>query len=392
MTIPHLPPELVDHIIHLLRGSPKVLRNCCLVSKSWIPRTRRYLYADIEFRTATSLQTWKRTFLDPLTSPACYANTLSVACTHVVTAADAQPGGWIRGFSNVVHLEVGRPSTYGSASAGSLISFHALSPILKSLHVHLLILSPSRVLDLILSFPLLEDLTVTACENSVDDSGGSDGLSTTVRRSSGQPMFTGSLELTNPGIKPISLRLLSLPGGIHFRKLVLKWSKVEDLPLTTALVDACSHTLESLDITYPCCKSIRIRIRVNSLIAFLVVLGSASLNLSKATKLGDVVFRLGWLSVEWVTTILQTITPMHRGLRHISIYMPPYLPESIHPSVPVRRIVGEEIYRQWSGLDRLLIQLWESHSIRTKVGRDTRDYIGRLLPAVEGGGVIDLVE
>ena len=255
MSIPHLPPELLDHIVDLLRSSHRALRNCCLVSKSWIPRTRRHLFGNIVFRTATSLQSWKRIFPNPSTSPAFYAKTLSVACSHVVTAADARPGGWIRGFSHVVHLEVGRPSMHDSAPVGSLISFHALSPVLKSLHVHLLILAPSRVIDLALSFPLLEDLTVTACENSVDDS----GLSTAVRPSS-LPMFTGSLELTNPGIKPISRRLLSLPGGIHFRKLVLKWSKVEDLMLTMALVEGCSHTLESLDITYvPRCTSIHDR-------------------------------------------------------------------------------------------------------------------------------------
>jgi len=258
MSIPHLPPELLDHIIDLLRSSQRVLRNCCLLSKSWIPRTRRLLFADIEFRTATSLQMWKKMFPDPSTSPACYTKTLSVGCSHVITAADAQPGGWIKGFSHIVHLEVGRRSMDGSATAVSLASFRALSPILKSLHVHFVILPPSQVFDLILSFPLLEDLTVTACENSVDGGDGFGRLLTAVQPSS-LPKFTGSLELTNPAIKPISRRLLSLPGGIHFRKLTLKWSKAEDLLLTMALVDGCSHTLESLDITYvPRCTFVRV--------------------------------------------------------------------------------------------------------------------------------------
>jgi len=268
MSTPHLPPELLDSIIDLLRSSQKVLRRCCLVSKSWIPRTRKYLFADIVFHTAKSLQSWKKTFPDPSTSPACYAKSLSIDCFHVVTAVDAGAGGWIRAFSNVVHLEVGRRSMHGSASTVSLTFFRGLSPILKSLHAHFIIIPPSRVFDLILSFPLLEDLTVTAGEDSVDDGNGPGGLPTPVQYSS-PPMFTGSLELTNAGIKPITRRLLSLPGGIHFRKLILKWSKAEDLFLTTALAEGCSHTLESLDITYvPRCASNRIRIRVDNSINY----------------------------------------------------------------------------------------------------------------------------
>lgn len=42
------------------------------------------------------------------------------------------------------------------------------------------------------------------------------------------------------------LRLLTLRGGIHFRKLALTRCREQHLALTTALVDGCSHTLESL--------------------------------------------------------------------------------------------------------------------------------------------------
>jgi hypothetical protein len=47
----------------------------------------------------------------------------------------------------------------------------------------------------------------------------------------------------------ITRRLLSLPGGIHFRKLTLTWSDEQDLSLAMALVEKCSHTLESLNVT-----------------------------------------------------------------------------------------------------------------------------------------------
>jgi len=86
---------------------------------------------------------------------------------------------------------------------------------------------------------------------------------------------------------------MSLPGGIHFRKLAVVWFEGEDLSLTTALVEGCSHTLESLDTTYtPRGTSICIWVRANNVILSLVRLGFPSFNLSKATKLGDVVFQL----------------------------------------------------------------------------------------------------
>jgi len=36
---PYLPPEILDYIVDLLHNSPNALKECCLVSKSWIPRT-----------------------------------------------------------------------------------------------------------------------------------------------------------------------------------------------------------------------------------------------------------------------------------------------------------------------------------------------------------------
>ena len=50
-------------------------------------------------------------------------------------------------------------------------------------------------------------------------------------------------------MEPIVPWLLSLPSGIHFQRLTLEWNCKEDIPLTMALVEKCSHTLESLDIT-----------------------------------------------------------------------------------------------------------------------------------------------
>ena len=129
MSDPHLPPELLDHIVDHLHDTQDALRNCCLVSKSWIPRTRKHLFADIAFHTTESLQSWKAAFPNPSTSPAHYAKTLFIGSSEVVTVADADAGNWIRGFYRVVHLVVDGRAVYPDPDEPiiSLVLFHGLS-------------------------------------------------------------------------------------------------------------------------------------------------------------------------------------------------------------------------------------------------------------------------
>ena len=158
MSDPLLPAELLDHIVDHLHDTEDALRNCCLISKSWIPRARKHIWfgADEE-----DLESWEGTFPDPSTSPGRYAKTLTINCPHAVAVADA----WIRGFSHVVHLELGSssrlPGTYdGDESAIFLIPLQGPSPFVKSLGIDCIALPSSRIFDLILSFPLLEDLAM----------------------------------------------------------------------------------------------------------------------------------------------------------------------------------------------------------------------------------------
>lgn len=66
----------------------------------------------------------------------------------------------------------------------------------------------------------------------------------------------------------------------------------------------------------------------------------------------------------------------------------------------IRQTVGEATARQWLDLDHLLVELWESHSIRPKIGcvklgeeRQNVEYcVGCLLPEVTERGIIDVVE
>ena len=250
MSNPYLPPELLDYIVDLLHDDLDALRKCCLVSKSWIPRTRKHLFAEIVLFTKEHLQSGKKTFPDPSTSPFRFARSLRVANARVIEAVGAEAGGWLRGFSQIVHLGVEARDMY-SGNSGTVISltpFHGFAQTVKSLRVGSVFFPPSWIFDLILSFPLLEDLAVTNYSYSVDGGGDSSGSSAVVRPSN-PPVFTGTLELRlREGLRPIADRLLSLPAGVDFRELDLTWLLGEDIQLTTALVGECSHTLESLSV------------------------------------------------------------------------------------------------------------------------------------------------
>ena len=157
-------------------------------------------------------------------------------------------------FSNVVHFEVIGQGLFTVHEKAALISFHGFSSIFTSLRVAFSILPSSQIRNLIFYFPLLEDLTVVAYFGiSTGSSGDSSGLSIVIHPSN-SPRFTGSLDLLmRRGMKHIVHQLLSLPGDIRFRKLTVTWLHEDDLSLTTALVERCSDTLESLNVTCEPC-------------------------------------------------------------------------------------------------------------------------------------------
>ena len=247
MSNPPIPPDIFDHIVDNLHDKPDALRNCCLVAKSWIPRTRKHLFANIEFSSPERLESWKRNFPDSSYSPAYHTRTLSVQCPQVVTMADAEEGGWIRAFSRVVRLEVsGTMHGFGESDV-SLTPFHAFSPILRSLSLFSTTLPLSRIFSLVRSLPLLEDLmlAVHGIPNNDDLDVGGPPIGIPPPNS---PVFTGTLRLVLfYGMGLIVRRLLDLPNGLHFRHLSFSWIREDELQWINALVAECSDTLESIN-------------------------------------------------------------------------------------------------------------------------------------------------
>jgi hypothetical protein len=390
-----LPPETVDSIVDLLHNEPEMLKRCCLVSKSWIPRTRKHLFATINFHTPAHLEAWKTTFSDPSNSPAHCARTLSINCHLVdVTTADAAEGGWLPTFSRVVRLEF---LTCSDADSGkSLALFHKLSPTLKSLAVSSILLPLSQLSELIQSLPHLEDLTLIGRDPSNEQH-------TTVVSSPTSPPLTGTLELVLFGGMAKTVRqLLDVPSGIYFRTLRWCWCREEDVRHMMKLVVACSNTLESLDVLYHLKGEVYPVSLQNS---GLLELRSADeskpwvIDLSKATKLKYPVFQCESLDSGWITRSLKTITPEHRDLQKISITIPSFLGHVTAEDCEgvERRIEEADPGTRWSDLEHLLVTLWESHSVRVKVvypqtQTRTKDWAVYLFPELTKRGIIEVVE
>ena len=242
MSHPYLLPELLDHVVDFLHDSSDTLENCCLVSKSWIPRTRKYLFAEINFKYTEDLESWEAMFPDTSTSPACYTKTLFIGSSLITSAAGTGGVGWLSTFSQVVHFKLRVDIDQSKQTSVSLVPFHGFWPELKSLSIINPVLSCSRIFNLIHSFPLLENLSVFTRDH------GSNEQATVIQPSS-SPVFTGSLELFfHVEAGPFVSLLLSLPNGLHFRNLSLTWFRMADVLSSTALVEGCCSTLESLKI------------------------------------------------------------------------------------------------------------------------------------------------
>ena len=283
---PDLPAELLDHIVDSLRDDTEALKTCCLASKSWIPRTRKHLFAYVDFYSPARLQAWKNTFSDPSTSPACYTKSLLLSYQRNWTPLrDAEEGGWIPTFSHIEYLMI---QILGWKV--SLVPFHGISPVLKSLSIDCISPPHSPTSHVICSFPLLEHLSVEIrCHSYRDDHFHGQPAAS---RPSSSPVFTGSLQLSvsRGGIHHIASGLLSLPGGLHFQALILVLRSKEDILSATALVEECSPTLEYLELDCEPGMSVSPHVYDNSLPPLIVDESPDSIDLSKATRLRHAVF------------------------------------------------------------------------------------------------------
>ena len=239
---PPLLIDIVEIIIDFLQDDPESLKQCCLVSKLCVARTRKYLFYHVHFRDPERFNVWKKIFLDHASSPAIYTRCLSFHHAEFITDADV---GWIRSFKEVERLEIWThrvpENGKGPELTGSFIHFHKLSQSVKLLSVGWDFLPLWDVFGIISSFPNLEDLSVTGCAGiNVSDQA--------ISRPSSLPNLTGTLRI-NPMTTGF-LSYLSQQNGCGFRKIVRKlWGGIDaDSSYTQGVVERCSDTLEYISL------------------------------------------------------------------------------------------------------------------------------------------------
>ena len=233
-----LPPEILDLILHHLCDEPITLKACCLVSKSWVPWTRRHLFARVKFRSSRSFKFWMKAFPDPLDSPAHYARVLHLSGPEIVRFAVFDACPWVRSFGHVDELRV---STIGAGDSRiSFTQLHGLSHTLRTLNLIYPSVTLPQVLDFICSCPLLENLSLYSSPRATG--GNTDGWDAPRTL----PKFTGTLHLDGNN-RYLTRKLLDLPGGLHFSKITTS-CPLESGDLREELVSMCSETLESLSI------------------------------------------------------------------------------------------------------------------------------------------------
>ena len=238
-----LPPELWDYIIDQLYGQSDALKACSLVSNSWAFRSRKHIFSSIFFNGGSHVDAWRNAFPDPCNSPAHYAQTLTVRMNH----NDMFPKNHFTPFCNVTRLVLHVHPTNGHRV--SLTQLHGFTPSLKSIRMTFQSLTPSNVMSLIYSFPLLDDILLVGNPMMYDANAVPPAT---------PPKLSGSLcIMVFPEMRRMVDNLLSLPSGIHFRELTLPWICDEDVCPMLDLIAACSSSLESLQVlsridrTYP---------------------------------------------------------------------------------------------------------------------------------------------
>ena len=195
------------------RPSTGALNSCCLVSGSWIPRTRRYLFAHVKFQNMADLQARRNAFPDPQTSPVCYTKSPLIGYLGADPASNTEVNDWIPRRCR----SVGQNSTVRRYLSSSTDSHPQLHP-----YVSLFSASPYPH-----SFPTLP---TPSCFSRTSP-------------------WRHPTRCTVPIIPmdPITSPLLSLPGGAPFRELKLMLERVDEGLSAEALAKGCS-SLESLKI------------------------------------------------------------------------------------------------------------------------------------------------
>ena len=235
--VPRIPQEIIDEILdHLTTDS---LQSCALVSKSWVPSCRRYLFHTIIF-TTKNMNRWAETFPVPAQSPTHYVRDLRFSTsTFTLPRVISKYTPW---FTNVEKV-----SFFGEGM------FDIVEPVWTPALPHP-VTSLTFGPEMTTTDPVrIQDTKVRlSVSDNADDFLLYGGLARVGRRTllevetilGGE--FGGELRLFGKhvvgGVVDV---VLEIPSGLHFTHLEVR-SRHECLLSTVRLAEACSKTLVRL--------------------------------------------------------------------------------------------------------------------------------------------------
>lgn len=223
-----LPPEIVDHVIDFI-DNDRTLRSCSLVARSWVGRSRMYLFHDV---VLFSHNRWQKIMPVGDASPARYTRTLTLA------QGNAPRGRWIntdnlfpflshlQDFKNVEKLILDGwvPSRF--SEGGLKKYFGHFGERLRSLELAGEMMTPESFLTLLGLLPNLEDLSL---RERIDEE-------ETGRVLAVPPKLSGRLTIRSYS-PPIFSILCGLP--LKFKEICLH----DHLHDYQDLINACAGTL-----------------------------------------------------------------------------------------------------------------------------------------------------
>lgn len=235
---PTFPQEVVDELIDWVgvssvgQGDPH-LRSCSLVARSWVQRSRKHLFHDIELTSAPSISSWIRNIPPGAGGVSRYVRKLWLGCNWDQWSQRFPSVGHLRSFTRTEELRL----TYwcgGHATREEVEeAFGGFGPSVRSLSVSLPRGDAGSFLHLLSLFPHLDDLSIWT--SYLDESLGP--LPRNVVTVRGRLVLDGVQEhfadaLIGSGLKPKILKI-SIPRSISYAGLLM----------------ACAPTVETISLS-----------------------------------------------------------------------------------------------------------------------------------------------
>ena len=171
LIMPRLPQELIDHIIDYIHDR-KSLKACSLVSSQWSLRTRKHLFAQIEFTSMRDLQRWcarirpgpsgLSPFVEDLTLSEYHSTTTSPSPSWLHSSILINAATHFRSFSALRALEVQRWCMSTDRTSSMLRSFDSSLQNVTRLTLRNVIIYSSTLAVFVSNFPRLNDLSISA--------------------------------------------------------------------------------------------------------------------------------------------------------------------------------------------------------------------------------------